>query len=320
MGGSNLDGAAGVAVVGNSVYLAGEFSGTAGFGNQLLTSTGGTDAFVTKLIDAGSTSSFTWTRQAGGASDDRATALARTGTDLYVAGSFSGVAASFGTQTLLNSGAADAFVAKVTDLGTTGNFAWAQRAGGTGVDGAWAVAASGSNVYIAGYFNSAVASFGSTQLTIGSPGGNNYDGFVAKLTDQGATGGFAWAQPAGGSGRDEALALAVSGTNVYLAGYFAGTAAFGSYTLTSAGSYDAFVAKLTDGGSTGSYTWAQRAGGTDDDRALELAVAGTGVYVAGAFDSPTATFGTSVLTNAGSVTFDVYVARLADAGTTSSFA
>jgi len=320
MGGPNLDGAAGVAVAGTSVYVAGEFSSTASFGSQLIASAGGTDAFVAKLTDMGNTSSFTWTQQAGGASDDRATALARTGANLYVAGSFSGTTANFGSQSLLNSGAADAFVAKLTDLGTASNFAWAQRAGGTGVDGAWAVAASGPNVYITGYFNSTSASFGSTQLTIGSPGGNNYDGFVAKLADQGTTGSFAWAQSAGGSGRDEAEALAVSGANVYVAGYFAGSATFGTTTLTSAGGYDAFVAKLTDAGPTGSYAWAQRAGGSDDDRALELTVAGTGVYVAGAFDSPTATFGTSVLTNVGSVTFDVFVARLADAGATSSFA
>ncbi|MFC6221869.1 T9SS type A sorting domain-containing protein [Hymenobacter artigasi] len=320
IGGPNLDGAGAVAVAGTSVYVAGDFSSTASFGGQALTSAGGTDAYVAKLTDLGATGTFVWAQRAGGFSDDRATDLARTGADLYVVGSFSGTDASFGTRTLLNSGGADAFVAKLTDLGTASTFVWAQRAGGTGVDGAWAVAASGTNVYLAGYFNSASASFGSTQLSIGSPGGNNYDGFVAKLMDQGATGSFVWAQAAGGTGRDEARAVAVNGANVYVAGYFAGAASFGSTTLTSAGGYDTFVAKLTDAGPTGGYAWAQRAGGTGDDQAQALVVAGTAVYIAGGFYSPTATFGPNTLTNAGVVASDVFVARLTDAGPTSTFA
>jgi hypothetical protein len=319
VGGVNLDAATAVTVAGANVYVAGHFSSSAAsFGSQSLASAGGTDAFVTKLIDAGTTSSFAWTQRAGGTNDDQATGLARTGTNLYVAGSFGSATASFGTSSLSNSGAADAFVAKLTDAGASSSFVWAQPAGGTGVDGIWAIAANGADLYVAGYFNSAPASFGSTLLS--STGLGNYDGFVAKLTDQGTTGGFAWAQQGGGSGRDEARAIGVNGANVYVAGYFSGTATFGSSSLTSAGGYDVFVAKLT---STGSYTWAQQAGGTNDDQAQGLAVAGTTVYLAGAFNSPVARFGNIGLMNTSSTpaspTFDAFVTQLTDAGTAGAF-
>jgi hypothetical protein len=305
-----------LAVSGTSVYAAGYFQGpTAGFGATTLTNAGSNDVFVAKLTDAGSTGSFAWAQRAGGTGVDYATALAVSGTSVYVAGSFDSPTVGFGATTLASAGSSDVFVAKLTDTGSTGSFAWAQRAGGTGQDGANALAVSGTSVYVAGSFASSTAAFGPATLV--NAGSN--DVFVAKLTDAGSTGSFAWAQRAGGTGGDGAAALAVSGTSVYVAGGFGSpTAGFGATTLTNAGSFDVFVAKLTDAGSTGSFAWAQRAGGTGGDGAAALAVSGTSVYVAGSFGSPTAGFGATTLANAGNG--DVFVAKLTDAGNTGSFA
>lgn len=319
-GGAGDDYAYALAVSGTSVYVAGEFSSsTAGFGATTLTKAGTSDGFVAKLTDAGATAGFSWAQRVGGAGTDRVDALAVSGASLYVVGGFEQTAA-FGPTSLTSAGTLDVFVAKFTDAGTSGSFAWAQQGGGTSNDEALALAVSGANVYVAGFMGSGAASFGATTLPAASTSASP-DAFVAKLTDAGATAGFVWAQRAGGANTDAVTALAVSGSNVYVAGQFGSAtagASFGSLTLTGAGLFDAFVAKLTDAGSTGSFVWAQPAGGAGPDRAYALAVRGSSVYVAGQFDSATASFGPATLTSAGGS--DVYVAKVTDAGATGSFA
>jgi hypothetical protein len=326
-GGAGADEVNTLAVSGTSVYVSGEFvSPTADFGPVTLTNAGPNgnyDMYVAKLTDAGSTSSFIWAQRAGGTNFEAASALAVSGSSVYVAGYFTSATASFGATTLTNAGTApnsDMYVAKLTDAGSTGSFAWAQRAGGTNDDQAFALAVSGSSVYVAGHFSSLTVNFGPATLTNAGPNGN-YDTYVAKLTDAGSTSNFVWAQRAGGTGNDFATKLAVSGSSVYVAGYFSSpTAEFGLATLTNAStafSYDMFVAKLSDTGSTGSFNWAQRAGGAGSDQAGALAVSGNSVYVAGYFDSFAANFGPAALTSVGSN--NVFVAKLSDAGSTGSF-
>ncbi|WP_198075383.1 T9SS type A sorting domain-containing protein [Hymenobacter negativus] len=314
-GGVATDYASALAVSGTSVYVAGFFdSSTADFGTTTLTKMGGSDVFVAKLTDLGSSGSFAWAQRAGGLSIDQAYALAVSSNSVYVAGHFNSPTAGFGTTTLTNTasnGSSDIFVAKITDTGTTSSFAWAQRAGGIGSEGAIALAVSGTNVYVAGNFSGSTVGFGTTTLT--NTGVSNL--FVAKITDAGSTGDFAWAQRAGGTGEDYASTLAVSGSSVYVAGIFASlTVDFGPTILTNTSSNiaDGFVAKLIDTGSTSRFVWAQGAGGTGDDFAHMLALSGTSVYVAGNFNSPTANFGPTILTNPNPGTSLGFLASLTD--------
>jgi hypothetical protein len=123
--------------------------------------------------------------------------------------------------------------------------------------------------------------------------------FVAKLTDAGATGSFVWARQSQdqGSGQNQVRSLKASGTSLYVAGTFTNfTRAFGPTSLTSAGDYDVFVAKLSDAGTSVAPVWAQRAGGTGEEVAHGLSLSGTSVVVTGSAMAP-ANFGSFTLTH-----------------------
>ena len=108
---------------------------------------------------------------------------------MYVAGTFNGPQATFGTTTLTNfplssGGSSNAyrrevFVTKLLDAGSTSSFAWAQQAGGTGADFATSIAISGANVYVGGAVGPP-ASF--ISQVIAAPVGGPVP-FFASLTD-----------------------------------------------------------------------------------------------------------------------------------------
>lgn len=290
-GGAASDVAQAVAVSGTSVYVAGNFLGTADFGTRRVTSAGNQEAFVAKLTDLGPSADFTWVQRAGGIDADYAYALATNGNDVYMAGNYYGVA-SFGNITL-SSNYYHAFVAKLTDAGPTSSFVWAEEAGAS-TSVAYALVVSGANVYVTGNFANQ-ASFGSTILAVPNGSGLATDVFVAKLTDAGTSGHFVWAQRAGGPGGDTARALAVSGNDLYVAGVFNSSASFGSTTLNSLGSGNLFVTKLTDDGSTSRFAWAQGAYDTYTVSATSVAVTGSQVVIGGQFQG-TANFGNITIT------------------------
>lgn len=301
-----------VAVVSGSVYVAGYFSSTASFGSTALTSAGDYDVFVVKLLDAGSSSTVAWVKQAGGTGSDQPSAVAATSSAVYVAGEFAQVA-TFGTTTLTAGPASNAFITKLTDSGSTGAFDWTQQVASAGPTYASGLAVAGSAVYVVGRFERTTTLGTSSLATAGGA-----LAYVAKILDTGATSSVSWAQaPASPATSMYAKGVAVTGSNVYVTGDFTGTVAFGTQTLTTTGDRDIFVAKLTDSTSAGTFVWTQQAGGATDDLGQDLAVAGNSVYVAGSFRG-TASFGPTVLTSSGGG--DVFVAQLTDTGSNAAFA
>ena len=247
----------------------------------------------------------------GGGSRVEATVADANG-NVYIAGGFSGTV-GFGSTTLVSAGSSDIFVAKWST--TTNRFVWAQRAGGVNYDYAAALTLSDTNVYVVGAFIG-TADFGPASLT--STGSFNV--FVAKLTDAGTSTGFTWAVRAGGSSGDFGYAVAVSGREVYVSGFtYSLTLTFGSITLSNTNSAMGFVAKLTDAGNAGAFVWVQPIGSSSSSLSRALVVVGANVYVAGNF-SGTATFGSFSLTSPGTNVASGFVAKLADAGSSSSFA
>src|SRR5204862_5881892 len=110
-----------------------------------------------------------------------------------------------------------------------------------------------------GYFYG-TATFGTFNIT--STGAQ--DIFIAKYNNAGAC---LWAKKAGGTSADLGNGITVDNLgNVIITGEFAGTATFGSTSLTSAsGSVDVFTTKL-DG--NGNFLWAKKGGGIHYDRGL----------------------------------------------------
>ncbi|GAB3859301.1 hypothetical protein GCM10028822_35630 [Hymenobacter terrigena] len=319
-GSSNLSIKSTTSNLGGDLYVAGSFSGIVTIGGTTMISAGGTDGFVAKWSAA--TSAFVWAYRFGGSDLDQVTAVALSGARVYVAGTFISPTAAFGSTNLTNYGSAnsvttDAFVARLTDAGSSATVDWAQQFGGTSQDVANALAVAGSSVFVGGQFGSATAQFGSTTLA-SSNAGTGYDGFVAKLTDGTSSASVSWVKTITGSGSKYVNALGLNGASVYATGSIGGqNATFGPTTVPNGGASNAYVAKLTDAGTTATWQWALRANGAGTDQSNALVVNGPVVYIAGTFSSTALATGSHTITNAGPTgTTDAFVAAVQDAGST----
>ena len=220
-----------------NVYLTGHFWYTATFGATTLTSTSVSDIFIAKLDSSGN---WLWARQCGGGvyGDYPLSIKVDNLSNVYLAGCFEGTT-DFGSTSLTSAGYSDIFVAKLNSAGT---WLWAKRAGGPNGDYAYGLALDASaNAYLTGYYWYSTA-FGTTNLT----SSYSSDTFVAKLN---SNGNWLWAKQAGGASNDwvdMGYGIALDGANnILLAGYFAGTAAFGNLSLAGEGYWwELFVAKL----------------------------------------------------------------------------
>jgi len=158
-----------LSVSGASVYVSGGFYRTATFGSLTLTSTNrmGTDGFLAKITDAGSSAAFTWVQPTSMGFADDASVLVRNGSALYVAGI---------------SGAEDMFIARFTDAGTRGNAEWKQSLISPGTDRISSMAVTGTGkLYVSGGFQREIT-FGSILLDP-SISYNAYAGFLAIMQD-----------------------------------------------------------------------------------------------------------------------------------------
>ncbi|MFT7608450.1 MAG: Tfp pilus assembly protein PilZ, partial [Candidatus Aldehydirespiratoraceae bacterium] len=261
-----------------------------------------------------------WATRAGGTSSDytRGVAVDSVG-NVYTTGYFAGTA-DFDPDpvdvfNLTSAGGFDVFVQK---LDSDGDFVWATRIGGTSTVAGFGVAVdSVGNVYTTGQFSGTADFDPDPVATFNLTSAGSYDVFVQKLD---SSGDFVWATRTGGTSNAEGRGLVVDSVgNVYITGNFEGAADFDpdlvdTFNLTSAGSDDVFVQKLD---LSGDFVWATRAGGTDWDQGLGVAVDSVGnVYITGDFygtadfdPDPVATFN---LTSAGST--DVFVQKLDSSG------
>lgn len=215
------------------------------------------------------------------------------GTDLFVAGHFSGYTLFGGSGLSGYRGAQsrglsrDVFIARVT---ASGELVWLQTVSGSGaMDTASAVAVDGSGgCYVTGSF-SGQAEFGDTsgvQQVLSGP--VNQDGEIIPGVDDvflakyGSDGRFKWAVQLGASADAFGLGLAVDAAgNAYVAGSFSEAILNGGLQKTYQESlFDVFVISYS---SDGTFRWVKTLEVQGDARANAVAVNETSVFVTGSF-------------------------------------
>jgi pimeloyl-ACP methyl ester carboxylesterase len=202
---------------------------------------------IFKLDDSGN---LLWQKQLGGSDAVTGNSIAVDAFgNVYTTGNFVGTVDFDPGMGVFNlTGSYDVFISK---LDASGNFLWAKSMGGSGFDEGKSIATdAGGNVYTTGSFRY-IADFdpgtGIYNLTVNRIQGYR-NVFISKLD---ASGNFVWAESMGRSASDSGgNSIAIDANrNVYTTGYFVGTADFdpdiGTYNLTSAGSSDIFLAKLS---------------------------------------------------------------------------
>lgn len=253
----------------------------------------------------------TWAKSAGGTGSDDAWSISHDALgNVYVTGGFNGTA-TFGSTTLTSTGGREMFIAKYDPSGTV---LWAQSGGSTGSDrGTAIVTDANGNSYVTGYFDawSGAGTFGTQTVSTTS---NTYDMYVAKYD---ANGVCLWITGINGNDDDDwsnDIALDAN-DNIYITGYYSGTANFGATTLNSGGSGQSgkniFIAKYN---SSGVNLWAKDAGGNSEDVGYGIDVDASGnVYATGMFRN-TGTFGAFTLVASGSNIQDVYIVKYNSSG------
>jgi hypothetical protein len=189
---------------------------------------------------------------------------------------------------------------------------WAQSsafADSTGTGEGWNVATDVfGNAYVAGFFYFTSLSFGSYTLSpVPSPMGLTYATMCVAKYD--SSGNVLWAKGAGGLGESKAYDVTADASgNVYVTGEFnSNYITFDSDTLDCVlNGKSIFLVKYDP---SGNVVWARSAGeATGHPLSNKVIVDPSGaVYISGYFESPTITFGSVVLSNAGFQ--DIFIAK-----------
>jgi len=208
--------------------------------------------------------------------------------NILLAGTFQGTI-NLGGSTLTSGGKDDIFIAKLT---STGQHVWSKSFGDGYNQNATGIAADpDGNIIVTGGFVGNV-NFGGGTLT--SDTIFFQDVFIAKF---GADGTHVWSKRFGDKNIQQPRGLAVDNAgNTIIVGYFQNDVDFGGGTLTSAGLFDAFVAKFNP---AGQWQWNKRIGDPSNQQARAVVVdAQNNVYVGGEA-SGTVDFGSGPLTAEG---------------------
>jgi hypothetical protein len=247
--------------------------------------------------------SWIWAHNATGADDDEGYGIA---TDLngniFISGIYLSDTIRFDTTALFPRGIF------LTKYNADGNVLWAKRADPNTLFAPNKVATDRfGNCYLTGYFYSQVI-FGID--TLNAVQENIY------LVKYNSSGDLVWAKSAGGNLIDQSSGIATDDSgNIYITGNFTSTTIFfGGISITKPSNTgtDVFVAKYD---SSGTAVWAKRLGGSDSEFGNSIAVdANHNVFVTGSYLSPSITFGSSTLINAGGASDDFFIAKFDSVG------
>lgn len=289
LGGPGDDNATGVATdAAGNAYVCGFAQGGASFGGVTVTNRGGVDVFLAKFDPSGT---LLWVRTAGGSGVDVANGVALDGGGNVILTGYFSETAQFGNASITAAGNVDLFLAK---FDSDGNVLWARSAGGLEQDYGFAVAADvDGSIAVVGTLRG-TTQFGATSVT-----GTGLRSYVARY---GSSGSLDWVKafPA-----NEARAVTWSSGSLYVSGNFLGTLQLGTNSVTSVGTLDVFLARLSG---TGESEWLRSFGGTGLDHSYSVVRDnGPGCLVGGRF-TDVVVFDSISVTNGG--VGDAYISRL----------
>ncbi|MBC7865494.1 MAG: T9SS type A sorting domain-containing protein [Bacteroidia bacterium] len=291
-------------------YLTGSFqSASITFGSIQLNNVNSSNLSDVYLAKFNSSGTAIWATKGGGPFHDLSGSVGIDGAgNLYITGSFNSAAIAFGT--FIQSNSSSNYNMFITKFDNNGNVKWLKRPIGANYDYANAlVADANGNIYVTGSFNGPSITFGSTVLTntlTNSPGF-----FLAKCDSAGIP---IWAKSASGTAFNQGFGVTLDAAgDVIVTGQYGGTSlTFGSVTITNQnGGYGgAFIAKYDTAGNA---IWAKSGDGVNtssNNTGWSVATdINNQIFCTGSFTGPSITFGSTVLSNSGSLgTTDVFVA------------
>jgi hypothetical protein len=284
----------GMAVDGDgNIYLAGSFNGTLAFDPRVPISANGSDIYVAKFNAEGE---HIWSRSFGSPSGTVSLSGIAVDPDgnIVITGNMAGTIDFDGTVLSL-SAYQDVYVAKLSPEGSA----------------LWATKPVSDDMNIAA--NPAIDSlgniilFGTSECATCAPATTQT--WVKKLKPDSSTSWYKGFPFVDGLGNQIAGSVSVDRfDNILITGAFSQTASFGSSSLTPAGGFDIFIAKLDP---TGAHVWSARYGDGSDQQGMGIAADSLGnVIISGKFKG-TLSFGGDEMVAAGDT--DSYVAKLSSA-------
>ena len=238
-----------------------------------------------------------WAVQGGGNNYNSGEGVAvDTSGNIYTTGAFQGNA-NFGSLTLSSSGNYDAYLVKYD---RTGVAIWARKIGGSSIDrGISVTIGSNGNIYVTGFFSGTVNTDVGTFTSFGLR-----DIFIAKFNNGGT---LLWMHHLGSTGTDEGNGIVADNLNqrIYVNGKFYGTLNLTgtNETLVSTGAADVVVASYSF---EGSFLWAKKAGGSQNDFGFGIGTDQSGFLYGTAMMTGTSTFGNFTLNTNGSTDIVVF--------------
>jgi hypothetical protein len=272
-----------------NIYLVGDFNTTANFSGTILNGLDYSDAFIAKYNPLGD---LIWVKRAGGIAEDRATNIAISDSAIFIEGYFKD-SMNFNSPSAWDIGPIlfsdsdnsvnNRFIARYT---LNGELVWAKRYGGSMfAEGSFGFSINNNKLFVAGYFRDSI-NFNTPIVWLTNTlyaQDTTYDSFVCAFSQEGD---FLWAKRAGGKKDDYGLGVSSDENSVYISGFFRDSINFntpfasGSNELVSMGLKDAFIAKYD---LNGTFLWAKRAGGIEDDYGGAIFIYNDKVYLSGGY-------------------------------------
>lgn len=268
----------------DNIYLTGvarynKIGDSLNFGNKIVKSLGGEDAFIVKYDRYGNAS---WAKLIGSAGWDEGEVIAVDGKDnCFVAGFFGGqinFGNSFLSPKVISNPSGlpnkmDMFLAKYDPQGKE---LWVKQVSGPGYERPTSLLVDKTgNLFITGYFYQN-ANFGATTLTTS---GSSF--FLAKYANNGS---LLWVKSFGVSAYGSLYPTDLkldNNDNLIIAGSFEGPQVIGSYNIQSNGYQDVFTAKIDNNGVV---QWVKTFGGGNYENCNALAIDRTNnIYIGGMF-------------------------------------